>query len=394
MYLKRIFKLREAPLLGGELHNYRMKPEISVCMIVKNEQDNITQCLSSVRDVADEIVVVDTGSCDNTLAIAQSFGAKVFSCPWEDNFSIPRNVSLEQALGEWILMLDADEHLDQESRTGVRELTRYHDVPGYRVLIQLHPEWTEMRSVRLFRNIPDLRFAGVYHEELRTTEDMRSKFIDTAIKLIHKPFSTEDFNRKYERNIRMLKKHISLYPNCIYQMLDLIRIYLETDALSEAETILSRVYQLINQEKFDERKRKFYLINYYQYKLKYLFKNNADSLSMLTLCEEALLVSPLCPLFLFEAAQLLYKLKFYEQAMDYFQRCLAFRNDNNFDRSIMFPKDMIGAKALSGLGYCFFRMHQYERADQFFKESYTLKKDDTIKAMISVSHLLAQRPQA
>ena len=58
---------------------------------------------------------------------------------------------------------------------------------------------------------------------------------------------------------------------------------------------------------------------------------------MLSLCEDALLVSPLCPLFLFEAAQLLYKLKSYEQAMDYFQKCLAFRNDDNFDRSIMFP---------------------------------------------------------
>ena len=109
-------------------------------MIVKNEGQNITQCLSSIKDVVDEIVVVDTGSCDNTLAIAQSFGAnsslghgKIFPSP---------NVSLEQALGEWILMLDADEHLDQESRTGVRELTRHHDVLGYRVLIQLHPEWT------------------------------------------------------------------------------------------------------------------------------------------------------------------------------------------------------------------------------------------------------------
>ena len=101
-----------------------MKTEVSLCMIVKNEEHNIARCISSVKDVVDEIVVVDTGSCDNTLTIAQSFGAKVFSCPWEDNFSIPRNVSLEHALGEWILMLDADEQLDQESRAGVRKLTR------------------------------------------------------------------------------------------------------------------------------------------------------------------------------------------------------------------------------------------------------------------------------
>ena len=142
--------------------------------------------------------------------------------PWEDNFAIPRNISIEQR-GEWILMLDADEQLDQESRAEVREVTGNHDVLGYRVLIQLHPEWTEMRSVRLFRNVPALRFAGVYHEELQVTEDMRQKFVDTGIRIIHKPFSPEDFNRKYERNVTMLKKHISQYPNSIYQMLDLIR---------------------------------------------------------------------------------------------------------------------------------------------------------------------------
>jgi glycosyltransferase involved in cell wall biosynthesis len=370
-----------------------MKPVISACMIVKDEGEYLPQCLSSIKDVVNEIIVVDTGSCDNTIEIAQSFGAKVFSWLWEDNFSIPRNVSLEHALGEWILMLDADEQLEQESRAEIRELTESRDVLGYRVLIQLHPEWTEMRSVRLFRNIPSLRFGGVYHEELQTTEDMRSKFIDTTIKVIHKPFSLEDFDRKYERNIRMLKKHISLYPNSIYQMLDLTRIYLETNTLLEAEKLLSRVYQKINEKGLAEREYKFYLINYYMYNLKLLFKVNADSKIKLSLCENALLVSPLCPLFLFEAAQLLYKLKSYEQAMDYFHRCLAFRNNNNFDRSILFPRDMIGSKALSGIGYCYFRMHQYERANQFFKESYALKKDDSIKTMISASRLLAQRSQ-
>ena len=235
-------------------------------------------------------------------------------------------------------MLDADEQLEQQSRAEIRKLTEISRCPGYRVLIQLHPEWTEMRSVRLFRNISAVRFAGVYHEELQTTEDMRNKFIDTAIKIIHKPFSVDDFNRKYERNIRMLKKHICHYPNSIYQMLDLMRIYLETNALLEAEKILSRVYQLINQERLVERKYKFYLMNYYMYKLKILFKNNADSKTMFLSVKMHLLVSPLCPFFMFEAAQLLYKLKAYEQAMDYFQRCLAFRNDDNFDRSIMFPQ--------------------------------------------------------
>ncbi len=367
---------------------------ISLCMIVKNEAEHLATCLKSVKDVVDEIITVDTGSRDNTIAIAKSFGANVYYHEWENNFAAPRNISLEHAGGEWILILDADEQFDQGSCDEVKKLVRQHEFLGYRALIELHPDWTEMKSVRLFRNMPQMRFAGVYHEELQVPEDMRQKFVDARIRIIHKPFSPEDFNRKYERNITMLKKHIRLYSGSIYQMLDLIRIYLETNALCEADRLLNRVCQLINQEQFEERKRNFFLINYYQYKLKYLFKSDADSKAMLSLCEEALSVSPRCPLFLFEAAQLSYKLKRYEQAIAYFQQCLAFRHDDNFDRSIMFPKDMTGTKALSGLGYCYFRMRQYARANEFFRESYALKKDGSIKAMISASHLLAQRPLA
>jgi tetratricopeptide (TPR) repeat protein len=106
---------------------------------------------------------------------------------------------------------------------------------------------------------------------------------------------------------------------------------------------------------------------------------------MLSLCEDAISVSPVCPLFLFEAAQASYKLKSYNQAANYFQKCLAFRNNNNFDRSVMFPKDMVDSRALSGIGYCYFRMHQYELANQYFQESYALKKDENVKAMISAS---------
>ena len=103
---------------------------------------------------------------DNTLAIAQSFGAKVFSCPWEDNFSLPRNASLEHAQGEWILMIDADEQLPKDAIQDIQQLVRNKDLLGYSLLVEIHPDWTPMRSLRLFRNIPTLRYRGIFHEEL------------------------------------------------------------------------------------------------------------------------------------------------------------------------------------------------------------------------------------
>ncbi|TAN45967.1 MAG: glycosyltransferase [Nitrospirae bacterium] len=82
---------------------------LSLCMIVKNEEMNIGRCLNSIKSVADEIIVVDTGSSDRTKAIAEVFGAKVFDFGWNDNFSDARNCSLSFARGDYIFVLDADE---------------------------------------------------------------------------------------------------------------------------------------------------------------------------------------------------------------------------------------------------------------------------------------------
>lgn len=84
-------------------------------MIVKNEERYISRCLSSVQDIADEIVIADTGSQDNTKDICKSFQARVFDFEWENDFAKARNYALQHAEGDWILVLDADEELDQET---------------------------------------------------------------------------------------------------------------------------------------------------------------------------------------------------------------------------------------------------------------------------------------
>src|SRR4030066_756382 len=89
------------------------RPTISACMIVKNEEKFLAQCLKSIKDAVDEIIIVDTGSTDNTVEIAQSFGAKVYHHPWRNSFSEARNHSLSYATCDWILQIDADEALEQ-----------------------------------------------------------------------------------------------------------------------------------------------------------------------------------------------------------------------------------------------------------------------------------------
>lgn len=96
-------------------------PLISLCMIVKDEADQIEACLGSVHSVVDEIIVVDTGSTDGTQELCRKYGAKVIEAPWENSFSKARNIGLKEARGEWVLWLDADERLEEADQEALRQ---------------------------------------------------------------------------------------------------------------------------------------------------------------------------------------------------------------------------------------------------------------------------------
>ena len=93
-----------------------LKPmtKLSLCAIVKNEAKSLPQCLESVKDVVDEMIVLDTGSTDNTVEIARELGAEVYHFQWCNDFAIARNEALDRVRGEWVLVLDADEILTPE----------------------------------------------------------------------------------------------------------------------------------------------------------------------------------------------------------------------------------------------------------------------------------------
>jgi glycosyltransferase involved in cell wall biosynthesis len=145
------------------------RPFLSLCMIVKNEATNLPRCLQSAQPWVDEIIVVDTGSEDNTVAIAQQFGAKVSYFAWCNDFAAARNASLAQATGTWILVLDADEEL-VGSGDGLEPLRLHPEALTWEIhLRDADPEAgvNGMQAVRLLRNLPELRYTGQYHEYLQ-----------------------------------------------------------------------------------------------------------------------------------------------------------------------------------------------------------------------------------
>ncbi len=196
-------------------------PLISLCMIVKNEEKNLPRCLESVCELVDEMVVVDTGSEDNTVSIARSCGAKVFSFRWTGNFAEARNESLRYAMGNWIVFLDADERLNA---FGAQDcLRKAASIPGADAfavpIINSGPvrkaNSTVGRAVRFFRNLPDIRFSGRVHETV-------DRFlIESGARVAHADFEIEHFGyrlepdivrRKYERNLDLLKKELAEDP--------------------------------------------------------------------------------------------------------------------------------------------------------------------------------------
>lgn len=198
------------------------KPRLTVCLIARNEERFIGQCLESVRPVADQIVVVDTGSTDWTKQIAERFGAEVYDFVWCDDFSAARNAALEQATGDWILMIDADEELRADSLPTLKQELTEARVMAYRLPIFDVGREAEGCSYvpRLFRNAPGLFYVGRVHEQVYSSLEVRraewgldNRLGRTA--LLHHGYSPEltRQRQKVQRNLVLLERALEEMPD-------------------------------------------------------------------------------------------------------------------------------------------------------------------------------------
>lgn len=140
-------------------------PQLSLSMIVRDEAARLQACLESVRDLVDEMVVIDTGSRDDSAAIAAACGATVQHLDWPGDFAPARNHALELVRGDWVLVLDADERLRPEAREPLRQLMQDPEALLINLLrIELGAAQSPYSSVsRLFRRHPAIRWSGAYH---------------------------------------------------------------------------------------------------------------------------------------------------------------------------------------------------------------------------------------
>ncbi|MFC6648745.1 glycosyltransferase [Paenibacillus rhizoplanae] len=222
------------------------QPLISLCMIVKNEADNLARCLRSVRGAVDEIIIVDTGSTDATCSIARSFGARIIDYPWNGDFAAARNAGLALAQGTWILVLDADEELEPGSRDELLVCAKHTEYEAFFVRIHNH-QGTERASqtltvnpiLRMFKNRPNYRFSGIIHEQIAAVivqETPEAAMHMGTVIVHHYGYADGVVERKdkISRNLGLLKQQLEQSPGDAFQHFNLAVEYMRLNDYGQA----------------------------------------------------------------------------------------------------------------------------------------------------------------
>lgn len=194
--------------------------KISACVITKNEEKHIERWLDTMRKITQDLIVVDTGSTDRTVELAKAGGARVYHFEWIDDFAAAKNYAIEQAKGDWILFLDADEFFTEASLLNVRQLIEKHhrnrkievfvckmiDVDTDRDNALLD----EFYNVRIFRNVPWLRYENKVHEMLRKSNGkINLTVVPDGIEILHTGYTQSLVTKKLKRNLAILQQEIA-----------------------------------------------------------------------------------------------------------------------------------------------------------------------------------------
>lgn len=352
------------------------KPAVSACMIVKNEEEFLPKCLTSIKDVVDEIIIVDTGSNDRTVTIAKGFGAKVYFYHWNENFSEARNYSISHASGEWILQIDADEELE---RACIPEFLcaisneKYNGIIVSIVSI-INDSLHKFYYPRIFRRGKAF-YKDIIHEQII----IKGEQLPTEIKLYHHGYNLEEkkMQIKWQRTTQLLKKQITQDKYNSFAWFNLIHNYrsqnLFTDGIVAGE-------EAINIIKSAPAETKVHLHNFIMiiYETANCYLRVGDFIRAKKLCFYALSkiaelnITPENIDILFTLACIYLKEGGYQESINYFKRFLSLRERyfKNINRDYLII-DTLGYDyaAYNGLGYCFGNLGQWQMAINYLQKA-------------------------
>lgn len=333
----------------------KAKVWLSQCMIVKNEEKNIRRALTWGKQVVKEQIVVDTGSTDRTVEIALEMGAKVFHYKWEDDFSAAKNYAIEQANGNWIAFLDADEYLS--AKDAIKMLLILEKIESGEVAVngkKPHVIQTAladirengkiasvMRQQRIFQNMKEIRYRNKIHEQIFYSGNDKLVFGDVAheITVFHTGYTDQAYNEtnKVERNIRLLTKVIEENPGDYINMAYLGETFEAGKRIAEAEEIFEKVL-LYGFDKIDHTRRLSLLRSLIRFRLDRAVPD--DDPKMILLYEKALEVDPYHPDCDFLIGVWKFNNNYIDEAIKYLESSLKKQEENKSTILSYLPDDL------------------------------------------------------
>ncbi|WP_372999324.1 glycosyltransferase [Lutispora sp.] len=225
---------------------------ISLCMIVKDEEKFLNQCLESVSGKVDEIIIVDTGSTDKTVEIAEKHGAVIKYFEWINDFAAARNYSIADAKSDYILILDADEYLD-ECADLQKELA--HNKDFYRLVIKNYQNEGRVvfhQNVRLFKSRIGLKYSGKLHEHLNTFDEACGySGLESDIVIHHVGYLPEVVSErgKKKRNHDIMMKELAENPTG-YSYFNMGLVYMTDEQYDKALEMFRKSYPLSKEKTY------------------------------------------------------------------------------------------------------------------------------------------------
>jgi tetratricopeptide (TPR) repeat protein len=373
---------------------------LSLCMIVKNEERFLRACLESVREIVDEMIIIDTGSSDRTVEIATEMGAEVHHFAWTGSFSEARNQALSKATGDWVLILDADEVLAPETRDNIRELIHLQQphLTGYQFKIRNFStignevDTVEHYMLRLFPRHPELHYTGYIHEQVEplSKDLIFERMAAPDVLILHYGYTGALMTErdKYQRNLELINASLQKEPENPFHSFNLgltHRVNGNNDAALEA--FLDAVAKSEKQPSIAT-----YMGACWSY-IASIYLELMQPDKAIETCENAPELTHKNPDYWVNFGSAWSQIGKFEKAVAAFKQAMALRLEAF--TSLVSDRAATTWKPFAGIGNCYLMQNNLEMADHYFRRALRENpKSADIRLGLARLALLRQKPES
>lgn len=365
--------------------------QLSAGLIVKNEARFLGDCLNSLRGIVDEIVVVDTGSTDGSREIAIQHGACVVDYLWNDDFSAARNFCIEHCSGEWILYIDADERVRLSPAVDLKAELSASPHAGHQVLLYPRQGFTPYRVLRLFRNLPDIRFHGVIHENLWPSVEEYCRTHDCKVGSSNLVLDHAGYEgnreRKNARNLPLLLRAVQEDPRRVFLWCHLADIYTDLNSHDLAEEAWTKALAIVGERRTPIPEDALPYIG--------LIRRGYElGRDVSALVDEARARFPFHLSLEWWRGRMLMRQSRFDEAESLFEKLIERGHTGNYDHWFAYDSRLFTVDSYEALAICHFRTGRYAESRRYY-ELALQHEPDSLNFRVKVNlctRLLAREP--